>query len=260
MFYLFKHYWQGETQKKSVYLPAARTGIMEFFTNITQIRNRLFNEVMSILSGPEFDRPTSSPRELKEFMRLGKLPTFMNEFYDLLLDAQSQGIATEVKDLFLRLFGGHVDLVNERGVPSLTFQDDSGVTVNIENAGSGVLASLPVLLGLHYVDDGGLLIVEEPEAHIEPDRQGNLLESLLEVSKARKINLLFTTHNESIVQNLLSMVNQKKLKLSELGLYEFITEKDKFTTIQKIDVEKQGSAELPIFQKATDHLIEKFSK
>ena len=145
-------------------------------------------------------------------------------------------------------------------VPSIIFEDPKGFPTNLENAGSGVISSLPILLGIDYVKEGGRLIIEEPEAHLEPTRQFELMEMLHVESAAKKIKVVITTHSDYIVKKLLSMVSQKMLKSSDLGLYYFDRPADRYTTIKKMDVSDSGEAEQPIFQNALDIMVDEFLK
>ena len=247
--------------KSSLYIPASRTGIIQFFTNITQMRSNLLNDMLSAFSTLREEKQNVSPKELKRFLEsTGSLPASMNEFYDMVLDAYAKGITDEFQELFKDLFAGQIILSKFTFMQSLMFQDDKGVAVKIEDAGSGVLSSFPILLGIPYVKNGGSLIIEEPEAHMEPIRQFKLMEQLWQVSKERKIHLHFTTHSDTIIKKLLSMVSQKILKPSELGLYYFDREKGKSTTIKKMPVDKDGNAEQPIFDQAMDAMVDAFSK
>ena len=123
-----------------------------------------------------------------------------------------------------------------------------------------MISALPILLGLHRVRNGGRLIVEEPEAHLEPNQQFKLMDLLWTTSKTRKINLVMTTHSENVVNKILSMVSRQVIKPAELGLYYFDRNEKELTVIRKIHVHRDGTAEQPLFEKAMDSLIEEFSK
>ena len=58
----------------------------------------------------------------------------------------------------------------------------------------------------------------------------------------------------------ISMVSQKKLRPSDLGLYYFDRTEDSYTTIQRMTVDKTGEAEQPIFQEALEIMVGEFLK
>src|SRR6185312_9936856 len=111
--------YRRESEKKvSIYIPAARTGTIQFFSNITQMRSRLLSDILESFGNLNVRREESfSAIELKNFVRsLSRLPTYLEEFYDLILDAQTLGLSPDVQNLFRMIFGGTVSLRKEEGV------------------------------------------------------------------------------------------------------------------------------------------------
>ena len=256
-FYAYKNSRTSLPTGKSIYIPASRTGTIETFHNITQMRSHLLYSVLSALKVGEKDRRSVEKRKFLE--SIGTLPVIMDEFYDIFLDALIKGVTQDILDMFQILFDGQIYLGN-RILQTLVFQDSYGASVNLQDAGSGVISALPILLGLHRVRNGGRLIVEEPEAHLEPNQQFKLMDLLWTTSKTRKINLVMTTHSENVVNKILSMVSRQVIKPAELGLYYFDRNEKELTVIRKIHVHRDGTAEQPLFEKAMDSLIEEFSK
>ena len=258
--YYRRHLTKSTLAKRSVYIPAGRTGTIQFFYSIAQMRNRLLNDILASFASYGDIKNDFSARNVKDFLQsTGSFPDFMNEFYDTVLSAYAKGVTKNFQDMFQTLFSGQV--YTKKGVmPSMIFEDTQGFPTDIENAGSGVISSLPILLGVDYVKNGGSLIIEEPEAHMEPARQYKLMEILYEVSKTKKTKLFLTTHSDYVVKKLLSMVSQKRLKPSDLGLYYFKRAKNKYTQIQKMTIDRSGEAEQPIFQDALETMMQEFSK
>lgn len=256
-FYAYKNSRTFLPTGKSIYIPASRTGTIETFHNITQMRSHLLYSALSALKVDEKDRRSVEKRKFLE--SIGTLPVIMDEFYDIFLDALINGVTQDILDMFQILFDGQIYLGN-RALQTLVFQDSYGASVNLQDAGSGVISALPILLGLHRVRNGGRLIVEEPEAHLEPNQQFKLMDLLWTTSKTRKINLVMTTHSENVVNKILSMVSRQVIKPAELGLYYFDRTEKELTVIRKIHVHRDGTAEQPLFEKAMDSLIEEFSK
>ena len=217
----------------------------------------LFHSMISALKVGAKDRRSAMMKKFLE--RTGTLPVVMDDFYDLFSDALVNGVAQDIVDTFQMLFGGKIEQ-GSRILQTLIFQDPCGASVNLQDAGSGVISAFPILLGIHRVRNGGRLIVEEPEAHLEPKRQFKLMDLLCSISKERKINLVLTTHSENVINKILSMVSRQVLKPADLGLYYFDRGGNGLTTIRKIPVYKDGTAEQQIFEKAMNSLIEEFSK
>ena len=247
----------------SVYIPAGRTGTVQFFTSIARIRSQLLNDLLQAFGTGRShmsDKPTA--KELKKFTHSASnsMPDYLEQFYNLILLLQEDDLDTNIRRLFSDLFLGNVISKNPLGLPRLFYKDPTGFTTKLESAGSGTVAAFPIIAGLHYVEPNGTLIVEEPEAHLEPSRQLKLLEILQDVSYSKKTNLIFTTHSDYIVKKLLGLVSSGKIKHSDLNLYYFNrAPSTTTTTIEHIEVDRNGEAEQPIFDEAIDALIDEFS-
>lgn len=257
------HYMVGSAKntrkKQSLHIPAGRTGTIQAFYSIAQMRNRLLTDILSSFESYGYAQDNSSPSTLKRFLRsAGNFPDSMNEFYDVILDAYAKGMSERFQDRLHGLFSGYVRTKKMGLVPSMVFEDRQGHQTDLENAGSGIISSLPILLGVDYVKSGGILVIEEPEAHLEPAQQYGIMDELYQASKTKKIRLVLTTHSEYVVKKLLSMVSQRKLRPSDLGLYYFKGTAEHYTTVEKMTVDKTGEAEQPIFQEALDTIVGEF--
>lgn len=247
---------------ESVYIPAGRTGTIQFFTNIIQIRNQLLNDLLQTFGGNRSVVPNKTTAEdIRSFARSTiQLPDNLEQFYNLILSSQTDNLDKNIQKAFSDIFPGTVELSKSQGgLPYLVYKDPTKFQTKLESAGSGTVAAFPIIAGMHYVEFGGTLIVEEPEAHLEPSKQLQLLEILQEASYSKNVNLIFTTHSDYIVKKLLALVSRRKIKRSDLNLYYFNRPDGALTTIEQIDVGISGESEQPTFDKATDQLIGEFS-
>lgn len=73
--------------------------------------------------------------------------------------------------MFSRIFPGSVVAPKAAGAPMTAYKSPDGFEAEIAAAASAILSSFPILECVRHVQKGGLLIVEEPEAHLEPVRQ-----------------------------------------------------------------------------------------
>ena len=247
--------------RSSIYIPAGRTGTIQFFTSIAQVRNRLLGDLLHTFGRQ--DTINSKPVSTKEIKQLAKslnrLPDHLEQFHDLILSAHIDGLNANVQKLFSKLFPGSIEMKDATGLSKIIYKDPTGFITEIESAGSGTVSSFPILVGMYYVEKGGTLIVEEPEAHLEPSKQLELIDILQTSADQRKIDLIFTTHSDYVIKKLLSMVSSKKIKHADLGLYYFDRVGSEFTTIREINVDKTGEAEQPLFSDALDTLVKEFS-
>lgn len=251
----------SDKPRSSVYIPAGRTGTIQFFTSIAQVRNRLLGDLLHTFDREGIINPKHvSANEIRRFTRsLDKLPDHLEQFYDLILSTQIEGLNSNIQKLFSELFPGSIEMENTSGLSKIIYKDPAGFTTNIESAGSGTVSSFPILVGMYYVKKRGTLIVEEPEAHLEPSRQLELIDMLQTIAYQRSVDLIFTTHSDYVIKKLLALISSKKIKRSDLGLYYFDRVDSKFTTIKEIHVDKTGEAEQPLFEEALDTLVKEFA-
>ena len=248
--------------RDSVYIPAGRTGTIQFFANIVQTRNRFLVELLHFFGEQgSVNSKDTSPKDIKRLTKsFTKLPEHLEQFYDLILSVHEDGLSSDIEDFFSDLFPGSIKLSNGHGFPTIAYEDPTGFVTEIESAGSGTVSSFPIIVGVYYVKKNGRLIIEEPEVHLEPTRQLKLIDTLQHIARKREIDLVFTTHSDYVIKQLLALVSSKKIKHTDLGLYYFQRNGSKFTTIREIAVDKTGDAEQPIFEEAMNMLVKEFSK
>ncbi len=139
-------------------------------------------------------------------------------------------------DTFERLIQGILKgrYMREENEDILVSED--GRKVRVANASSGQQAALPLVLILRYlcvasVQDGGVLYVEEPEAHLFPTSQRNMVELLATVyntSRSTGLQLIVTTHSPYILtafNNLIQagiLAQELRMKKDLLKLHKIV--------------------------------------
>lgn len=246
--------------KPSVYIPATRTGTTQLFSNIVLMRNNLLRDVVEIFGGVRSQERELSPTEISRFLQsFGRLPLYQEEFYSMMLESGTAEFTGELLELFRSLHGGSLEYRRGDLLRRTYYVDPSGARIALDWVGSGIVSSLPVLLGLLSVAAGGTLIIEEPEVNLEPKKQMTLIKELCEAARKRKISLIITTHSDFIVKRALAMVANNQLRNNELGLYYFDRSRQ-FTQVVPIDVDKTGEAETELFTKAVESLVGEYDR
>ena len=246
----------SKISRHSVYIPAARTGIIQFLTDIAQIKDRLQGDVLQTPAVRDtVNHKWISTRGTEQFARL---PGHLKQFYDLVFAAHADVSSRDVQRLFSKLFQGLIQIKNVDGLSEISYKEDTGFITNIESAGAGIVSSFPIISGMYYVKKGGMLIIEQPEMHMGPPKQSRLIESLQSVAYERKIDLILNTCSDYIVKELLDLVSNRKIKPSDLGLYYFERETSDFTVITEIRVGEDGYAEHPVFEDALCTFVAEF--
>lgn len=248
-----------DTQEDCMYVPAGRTGTMQSLLQFMQIRNDLLNTVWETLGedpppGVDHLTPKSHPstRRLRQRRRI--IPEHLERFNDLILETASDGLPEDAQKLFVALFHGTIESDDSYNMPQIYYHDPSGFVTKIDSAGSGTVSSFPIVASMHKVEAGGTLIVEEPEAHLEPLSQQKMITALVRTAQAKNVNLVFTTHSEYVVYPLLSMVSGGELKHSDLGIYNFSRTNGSYTRIAELPVSEAGEMDDELFEEAINAL------
>lgn len=108
------------------------------------------------------------------------------------------------------------------------------------NTGFGYTYALPIVVDGLIIENGGLLIVENPEAHLHPKAQSNMGEFLAKIASSG-VNILVETHSEHIVNGIRrSILKQKVLSCQDLAIYFFELEDGKVKDV-KITMDEEGN-------------------
>ncbi len=107
-----------------------------------------------------------------------------------------QEVEETLKALSLRSLRDVTFKPSARTVTPLLNFTDMGVQLRFDEVGAGIPHTLMLVLGVILAPDGGLCLVEEPELHIHPDVQGQVLAFLEEQSRSKQI--IVTTHSPAI--------------------------------------------------------------
>ena len=199
----------GPLQMPAYYLPADRTGVMH-----------AHNVVVSALIG---SAPTAGIRSATPTPLLtGVLADFLEQLietdlYDYRHDKSSSRVASEIEDDIL---DGEVLVERSATISYPIFaykprrwQSD----LSLANASSMVSELAPVVLFLrHRIEPNNVLIVEEPESHLHPGKQIQLMRKLASLVAAG-VRVILITHSEYLLEELANIVLRSKLSDSDLN-------------------------------------------
>ena len=253
-------------QGGSVYIPAGRTGTVQSFADI--VRQRLgaaefaLHAALRGLKGDPAGSPGARAPKREDVMPPpAGLPPHMAQFHDLVMRTILGSPSRQFNRSLSRIFGGTIARrpAGGPGRARAVYRDARGHRVPIDSAGSGILAAAPLLAGLHYVERGGILIAEEPEAHVEPSTQLALVDEMVSVSLSKNARLLLTTHSDYVVKKILALVAGRRIRPSDVGMYHFRRDGRGRTRIERVRVDPVGAADQEMFQDALDSLVDDFS-
>ena len=199
------------TPPRSHYLPAARSGLLQGHRVITAgiIKSASYAGIkgtrVPLLSGVVADFISS----------IANMPTHQGKFYELAEDLESDILHGQIRRL-----------EDEYGLYEIKYKFLNR-DISLHNTSSTVSEMAPLILYLkHIVEEGSLLIIEEPEAHLHPANQIVLARHIARMIRSG-LNILITTHSPFLLEQLSLLlqagnVDQKTRKDMGLGSDEFL--------------------------------------
>lgn len=106
-------------------------------------------------------------------------------------------ICQQIKDLF----GVQLDRPNyilERGEIEMSYRDRSGISLDLSSSGRGLQQTL-LLLAYIAAHPGSVLLLDEPDAHLEILRQRQIYQTLTELAREHNSQIIAASHSEVIL-------------------------------------------------------------
>ena len=94
------------------------------------------------------------------------------------------------------------------------------------NVGFGYSYVMPVIVGTLLAEDGSIVIVENPEAHLHPGAQSRIMEFLIEQSLKKDLQLLIETHSDHVVNGMRISMKRGTLKPADSIVQHFAYTED----------------------------------
>lgn len=113
-----------------------------------------------------------------------------------------------------------VDKINDRVYLYLGSQCDGEVYKPI-NVGYGYSYIISTLLSAILVPANGILIIENPEAHLHPQAQARLMKYLIRLSKEKNVQCFIETHSDHIVNGLLVSLKESAIAVEDASILFF---------------------------------------
>ena len=99
------------------------------------------------------------------------------------------------------------------------------------NVGFGYSYVLPVIVGSLLAEQGSILIVENPEAHLHPGAQSRIMEFLIEQALSKKLQIIIETHSDHVVNGMRISMKKGMLKPTESIIQHFAYDGDSATPV-----------------------------
>ncbi len=138
--------------------------------------------------------------------------------------------------------GAHLS-VSETGSDNLELKlnsADGDISFNPVNVGYGYSYVLPVVVAAMITEPGGILIVENPEAHLHPGAQSRLARFLIKQAIANGYQLIIESHSDHIVNGMRIATKEGDIKSSQCLIDYFYSECNT-TFVKQITCDKKGT-------------------
>ena len=142
------------------------------------------------------------PGEISVLIGEGRTAQVLRNLCWQLLSRDDKGawadLVRHIKSMF------HIELqepkyIKERSELSLTYRESSGVELDLSSSGRGCQQVL-LLLSFLLANPGSVLLLDEPDAHLEILRQRDVYNLLTEVAGANGSQIIAASHSEVVLQ------------------------------------------------------------
>ena len=93
------------------------------------------------------------------------------------------------------------EFIAERGEIVMKYREPDGTRLDLSAAGKGMLQTMLLLCHL-YMNPGAVLLLDEPDAHLEPLRQRQILRTLLAAAAEQDSQVMAASHSELVMSEL----------------------------------------------------------
>ncbi len=137
-------------------------------------------------------------------VRLGEGRTaevLRNLCYQVLTGKDGAARWTAIVERMQKLFGCTLEApeyIAERGAIRMSYQDRNGITLDISASGRGQQQTL-LLLAHMSANPGSVLLLDEPDAHLEILRQRQIYQVLSEIADGTNSQIIAASHSEVIL-------------------------------------------------------------
>ena len=159
--------------------------------------------------------------------------------------AMSRGLEEQVSDWLEQVTGLRIRAELGRGkTVNITFQpprnvsDRIAVGANNESFGANQLSH--VFLKIALAGDEATIGIEEPEVHLHPRAQRDLVETLVRIAKEGSRQFIISTHSERVVSRLLVLVTKGVLRPEDLAVYAFDKDEEGVASAKPCEIDENG--------------------
>ena len=108
---------------------------------------------------------------------------------------------------------------------------------NVASLGSGFAQIIPMIVELYHSQPDSIILIEEPESHIHPGMQRDLMDVFFEIAEEENKQIIFTTHSIDILKHINTQYRGKNFKKGMAVAYNLKKLENK-TSVESLDLEE----------------------
>jgi hypothetical protein len=128
---------------------------------------------------------------------------------------------------------------NRKDYEVLVSKTKQSPEVLITDVGFGLSQVLPVIVMCYYVEEGSVLLLEQPELHLHPSAQAWLADIFIDVVNNRGVQIIVESHSEHFLRRLQRRIAEEEIKNDKTALY-FCSAENSASKTEKLDVNMFG--------------------
>lgn len=235
----------GRARGNSINLKAK--GSLEFFNYLSDIQNT-FSYYVTGLSGILGSEEKRSNAIVKELAAKGASNSvFRNIIYLLSQKKDENGIKSEWEEfqkIINQIFEGYkiyVDYDEDNHKEIIVEVENNGIKIPIDSMGTSFL-QIVQMISYILLYKPTLIIVDEPDAHLHPNKQRLIMDILLDIRKKYDMQIIVSTHSNHIINCIKDSSNVIYLEEGNAKPIENDVEKDVYSFLLNIGaLEKRES-------------------
>lgn len=143
---------------------------------------------------------------------------------------------------WLRKLTGYTLTIQSLGAEYIVkFISPEGKHIHPYNVGTGVNFIAETLMVCLSTQAGGMVIVENPEIHLHPSAQAEMLDFMVTIAKAG-IQVLIESHSDHIFNGIRRSLSNGQILLEDVSVYNF-TKNNGLTNAEMVKLSQQGGIE-----------------
>ena len=117
---------------------------------------------------------------------------------------------------------------------------NGGAEAMLTDVGIGISQVRPVVTLLHYVPEGSIVLLEQPELHLHPLAQAGLADVIVHAATHRKVQIILESHSEHLLLRLQRRIAEERIGSDKVTLY-FCDSPNGNSGIRRLELDEFGN-------------------